>query len=132
MAQGVSRMFGWRGGGLAGETPRRARPGASPRPSALELLHYDFARGLRPHAVVVEVLTRGIERECELLPRQEHTTVELVLEERVRAMIGRAARRIDERHNRSDRNHQILWVHRIRTDRRFDTRSGCSSQQHCI
>jgi hypothetical protein len=27
------------------------------------LLHYDLARGLRPHAVVVEELTSGIERE---------------------------------------------------------------------
>jgi hypothetical protein len=64
------------------------------------LLYYDLPCGLRPHTIVVEVLTRGIERER--LSRQKHTTVERVLKERIRTMIIRAARWIDERHRRSE------------------------------
>src|SRR4030088_3207048 len=114
---------------MGGRPRTRASASASPRLSLPCLLHYDLPCGLRPHTIVVEVLTRGIERERELLSRQKHTTVELVLKERIRTMIIRAARWIDERHRRSDRNHQVLRIHRIRADRRFGAGGGCSSQE---
>src|ERR1700730_12364660 len=96
------------------------------------LLYYDLPCGLRPHTIVVEVLTRGIECERELLSRQKHATVELVLKERIRTMIIRAARWVDERHRRSDRNHQVLRIHRIRAGCRFGAGGGCSAQEDCV
>src|SRR4051812_42829452 len=96
------------------DAPAELTAGAS-----AHLLNHHLTGDVWPHTVVVEELTRLVEGMGGALARLEHARIELVVEERVGAMVARVGGGVRERDYRADGNHQVLREDRILVGVRF-------------